>query len=175
MDEKCNHNYIKTEWIFSCEYCGQMTDQNPEYYQVINRVMKTKYSKVNYLKEKLDFINGNNLVRDQHYKTLIDQLKNYEFKTIFELKQLMKTLKLSKYYCYIYSIYFDIKGKKLINLSVSDIHSLLNQFIYLERKMKIENIKQTSLNVIIYILMKQKNIPGYQYVILPKNIESIEY
>lgn len=179
MSEECFHEWIDTEWLMTCHICGQVSDHNHKYipearYYNIN--YESVYHKSVYIKEKLDFLNCNNFVRTESYIIMLNNLKNKHFETIFDLNRLLKSLKLNKFYKYIYQIYHDLTGKKLINLTVSNIHLLINQFKNLEGNMKIESIKSTNIpiNIIIYVLMKHNKIHGYEFLILPKNKNKIK-
>ncbi len=88
----------------------------------------------------------------------------------------MRKLKLSKYYKYIYCIYFDLKKIKLFQLNINEIERLIHQFINLERKFKISHPKKHNLlsyNIVIYCILKQNGYQSYKHILLPKNRKRI--
>ena len=66
--------------------------------------------------------------KKNNYIASIKILTKKKFETIFELKKLMKDLRMNKLYPYIYLVFFDIKKIKLINLNMNQIDNITTEF-----------------------------------------------
>ena len=66
------------------------------------------------------------------YNDIIRELSSKEFETLYDLKKIMKECKMAKYYRYLYSIYYDIKGKKAIHMTFGQIDDMANLFVKLK-------------------------------------------
>ena len=113
------------------------------------------------------------------YKLAIEQLSKYEFEDIFELKSIMKQLKMNKLYNFIYMIFFDIKNIKLIDLNYNQIDKIAEEFVKFEYQFKTSAKTSTRKNMlsyysIIYLIMKRLNYGGYEHIILPNNFDEIQ-
>jgi len=89
----------------------------------------------------------------------------------------MKKLKFGKLLKYVYTLYYDLTGTRLIQLSERDISKLSYAFIEFERAFKItypESKNILSYDLIIYHLFKKL---GYNYrdIVLPKSHKKTLY
>jgi hypothetical protein len=129
------------------------------------------YHRKTYFADKLNLIAGMKQCQLIDYNETVDLLKDYHFDDIFELRDLMKELKLSKFYRFIYSIYYDIKNVKVINLTHTDISFLLHKFLELERLYKGQRVSRKNIishDIIIYCMFRKYGL-AYDNIILPKN------
>jgi len=100
---------------------------------------------------------------------------NPNFK-VHDLKLLMKRHGYSKFYKYINSLWFDLTGQKLIDLTYHDIKTLSFKFLQFERKLKQSlngRINFPNYNTIIYMFLKLNGYKFYTNIILPKNQKKI--
>lgn len=169
----CIHDQIIADGHYTCIKCGEVDLYKPVFYETINKIYKSYfvYHRKSYFKDKLREIVGIKQSLSSKYHQIISILKKHNFDTIFELKKIMKKLHYSKYYKFIYDIFFTIKGIKLVSLSSNDINYLANKFIKFEIAFKKQIGKRNilSYNTIIYALLKQYKYPSYKHIILPKN------
>lgn len=136
---------------------------------------RTLYKRRLYCTNKLQLMACYKICRMKGYRDMITFLKDETFDDLIELKRLLKKHKYNKFLKYIYNIWFDIKGEKLISLTEQDISTISHQFVLLEIKFKnAGKEKHNRKNMICYnslisILMKNVGNPGYEHVLLPNN------
>ena len=160
----------------TCVNCGATDLDSSEYvfeYFEPSRFCKRKslYKRRQYFVEKLELIACRKRCHKLGYRKVLDMLKNVEFDSIFTLRKKMKRLKLNKWYPYMYLLYYELTGIKLINISAGQVNTLTKQFLEIEFKYKDnENYKRyiSGYNTIICFLLKNNNIEGYEHIILPK-------
>jgi hypothetical protein len=91
----------------------------------------------------------------------------------------MKSIKANKYYKYIYNVYYDIKKVRLINVKQQRISQLADEFIVMESFFKnnreIHKRKNIfSYSVIIYMILKRNKIKGYDDILLPHHVTTLQ-
>ncbi len=179
LQEACEHEPRIAEGYTVCIICGTVLN----YQYVGNRPVPISYHiyrRRTYFQEKLKLISGVKQSSSSSYNDVVQLLSKEEFNTIFELKSLLRKKKLSKFYKYIYSIYFDIKKEKLINLNYSQINFLSGHFQLIERQFKkLRQFKSFSYNTVLFHLLRHYDFDEHIHIILPKNykkkcIEMIE-
>jgi len=176
-----NPDIIITENYHTCTNCG-LADISTQKYNIYfnddnNIKRKIPYKRLIYFKQKLKLINC-----QIHYQLNAKLLyfitinRNKKIKSIYYLKKIMKKSKLHKYYKYIYSIYFAITGKKIININYEQISNIINMFIQFERIFEKHKIRKNlySYNLLIYFMLAYFNNIGYVYMILPLNKRKIK-
>lgn len=134
--------------------------------------MTQPYKRIVYLKQLLNYINC-----DVTYPPtpkliyFIEMNKRCRIKNLRKLKKAMKRAKLSRYYKYIYSIFYGITGTRLIKLNQNEKYMIIRQFIRLEREFIRQYTKKNifSYSLLIYYLMKFNNCPEYVNILLPYN------
>ncbi len=134
------------------------------------RKVFTLYNRRNYFREKLKKYSKLSNNNSDDYKKIINMLKKKNIKNIHDLKHKMRKLKLNKYRDFLYTIYHDIKGVKLINLNDTDITNLCNQFHNIERNYNKTSKKGKSMlnyDVVLYYLLKKNNFQCYTNIPLP--------
>ena len=130
------------------------------------------YKRKSYFREKLHLLTGAKQSTSEEYVKVLDVIRQRPFSTIFELKKLLKSSGLGKWNRYIYSIYFDIKNTRLIDLKESDISYLEQQFFEFERKFKAHYPTKKYIinyNIIIYYLLMSNNYSCASAIISPRN------
>ena len=97
--------------------------------------------------EKLKLMNCHKISNSLKYREMIKDLSDYkdEFETVFELRALMKKLQYNRFYKFIYSIYRDIKGVKLIDLSWRDMDIVSDAFVKLEWRFRDSSTKRKNM------------------------------
>jgi hypothetical protein len=177
-------NVCKVEMIIdtcfvACPKCG-LTEEPAKVLSYsrmsFSRSKQSLYFRRSYFVERLNLIAGFKQIVDYaSFKPYLDEIKQHKFKTIRELKKVMKSIKgCHRYYKHIYNIYFDIKGKRLIELTRSNITRLSAEFIVLETCFK-SNLElhsrknMFSYSAIIYMILKRNKIRGYKNVLLPSS------
>jgi len=172
--DECIHDWIITDTGYTCKQCAVVDPTRQLYETAIFHTAKNYhlYYRIIYFREKMKLLTGHKQSQNPKYNEAVADLKGCVFKDIVQLKKHMKTKGHNKFYKYIYSIYKDIKGIQLINLSLSNIKFLEHKFLNLERQFK-QLLKERSnflnYNMTIYILLKQNNYECYKYILLPKN------
>lgn len=91
------------------------------------------------------------------------------FSTIQELRLIMKARGFSRYYKYIYNLWFDVKGYRIIDIkNIQD--KLNNQFcqfqLWYRKKYKKRNL--TNYNLLLKYLLKKNNVKNYEHILTPK-------
>lgn len=162
---------------FSCMDCGQCGSSevyiaSPSY--ELNSTLYNKksiYKRRLYCREKLKLLCGRKKCFDQEYIKLVERLKKKKIKNIIQLKQFLKDWGKRRYYKHIYNMFYDITGKRLIDLTCLEIQRLSYQFVKIEIKFKRNSGRKNifNYNSIIYALMKKNKIKGYSHIVLPLN------
>jgi hypothetical protein len=169
----CGFDLKQDTYFYYCEKCGTIDFDKPIYVDHEWVPSPMTYKRRLYCMDKLNLMSGKKQSRSKIYHPMIKELKQHDFKNLKELKHIMKTLKYHKYYKFIYSIWFDIKGTKLITLTYNQIDLISRQFVELESKFK-QSDKHSRKNMLnynslIYILLKKNKIKGYKSILLPFN------
>lgn len=174
----CNHDYRIVDGHHTCINCGEVDIDRAVFYESIQPVNKPYfiYYRKSYFREKLKLLAGIKQSTSDEYNAMIDQLKQHKFNTIQELKKLMQKLGYHRFYKNIHSIFFDIKGIKLINLTCAQIDFLTNKFLKIEHAFKTDYPNKSNLlsyNIVIYLLLQKYYPEYYKQVLLPKNFRKI--
>jgi hypothetical protein len=180
-EDDCDGKMIPADHFPYCDTCGIMDTDHP---LVTSREAnepwipkRVLYKRRQYCLEKLKLVVGIKNSRSSKYHEMVKQLKEQDFDTLQELRQLMKELGYHKMYKFIYSAYFDVKGTHLISFSTQEIHFLAQQFVELEWKFKqSEDHKRKNFmcyNSTLYYLMKKNKLTGYKHLLLPYNHKHI--
>jgi hypothetical protein len=137
----CDHNYISVDGYYTCNLCGAIDIDRHIFVATFDpekRRGPSLYSRKQYFKDKLRFLccikqpkNDN-----ENYIRVLNKLVGSSFKTVRELRDIMKEKGLRRYYKYMYTIFYDITHVKLINLTHTEIDNLSNQFVKLEADFK---------------------------------------
>lgn len=175
--ECCKVELKLVDCFMVCPDCGK-TDLDAVFYDVpfeLNSVKKkTFYKRRLYCIEKLNYINGLKCPTSKRYNDMITVLKKKKFVTILKLKRLMKKYGYSKYYKYIYNVFYQIKKVRLIKLTARQIQKISIEFV----KLDINFVKSQeyhkrknfiAYNSIIYLILKKSKTKGYSKVIKPNN------
>ena len=173
---ECNHDYFVIDGHYTCVLCGSVDIDRIAFHESIHKpICKSYYiyHRKSYFREKFRFLIGiKQPPNQQEYQEVIEKIKQHPFETIFDLKRLMRKLKLSLYYKYIYHIYFLIKNIKLIPLTLIEIDNLVNKFLALERSFKQQLPGKNNLpsyDIVISVLLKKNHYNCYKHVLQPKN------
>ena len=138
---------------------------------------KSFYKRKLYATEKLNLMTCKKPCNKPSYKKSVEILSKCAFKTVFELKILMKLKKMNKLYPYIYLIYFDIKHVKLIELTCNQVDVITTEFVKTDIQFKncpIKRKNMLSYYSLIYLTMKRLRYPGYKHIILPNNFKEMK-
>ncbi len=178
-NDDCDGKLIADDGFAYCDMCGAVDSDHvvQEYleYNTMGYYKKTNYyyKRRQYCIEKLMLLAGQKVSRSKQYNEMISVLEKKKFTNIHELKKIMKKYNYSKFYKYVYSVFYDLKKTRLINLTDQQIKSICQEFIDMESKFKnIDDKKRKNIyayNSIIYYIMKKNNIQGYDNVIVPHN------
>ena len=176
VDDTCDHEWIYNEWHDVCIKCGQTRDLSTQFKDTEQTKKNPTYKRQKLFKEYLYNINCNNLPDPKIFFKIMEKLSGIDFKTIFELKRIMKDLKLFSQYKHCYYYYQKIKKIKLINLTVAEMNILIDNFDSISKlfnKNKENRKYLPSMNVVLFICMKRNKIDGYENIILPSNSNSL--
>jgi ribosomal protein L37AE/L43A len=184
----CDKDMIIENDMWLCMHCGDMMNgcisiENPgETYaeDTLNRRKKSIYSRRMYFVEKMNLICGYKRNNSDTYQNVVDEVSSYRFDTIAELRHILKK-KIKggyKFYKHAHNIYADIKGVRLIELTQQQIQQLSQKFVVMDISFRgdKDNHKRKNMfsyQTIIYNLLKQENIPGYDSLFLPKHHKEI--
>lgn len=171
--ETCNVEKVYNNCFTVCPECG-VADLDELVYEDMQWVPPPAlYKRRLYCQEKLKLYAGHKMCKSPHYRKIVKRLKSYDVDCIIELKQYLKEWKLKRFYKYIYNLYFDVTGLRLINLTSQDIDFLSRKFIELETrfKMTVENKRKNmyNYNSCLFLLMKHYGYGGYEHILLPLN------
>jgi len=173
----CQHDIRIIDGYHTCILCGVVDINRLQFHESTQRAKSYFiYHRKSYFREKLRLLSCIKQSTNDEYNNVLAKLKDYQFETIFELKRIMRRLKLSKYYKYIYCIYYDLKRIKLFPLNINEIERLIHEFIKLERQFKMTYPKKHNLlsyNIVIYCICKKNNYAFYKHILLPKNRKKI--
>lgn len=174
--ESCMIEKKLIEGFYCCPQCGIMDIDSPSIVKehVEDYIPKTAlYKRRLYAMEKMKLMTGHKACRNKHYNKIIKELGEYEIDSLVELKDYMKQCKMHRYYKYIYNIYYDLTGTRLINLSNQDMDFLSRKFVELESKFKLSDTHKRNnifnYNSILYLLMKKYKYKDYKNLLLPLN------
>jgi hypothetical protein len=179
-DDLCcdNMRIVIKDYYEMCINCGSIDMNKPqlnineynENHTLVNKYIP--YKRIIYFKQKLNLINNVTLYK-YHPCVLffIECNKNKNFKNIYKLRMAMKRANLSKYYKYIYSIFYAITGKQLITIPCADYQLYINQFINIEKIFNKNKIRHNlySYNVLLYFFLRLNNNKDYKNVLMPLN------
>ena len=174
-ENDCEHDYLLTDVGYSCHKCGIVNGS--KFIPTGSSIPKKNhhiYKRNNYFVEKMRLLTGIKQTTHPKYVEMINLFKKIKIANIKELKSLMKQNGYSKFYKYINTVWFDLTGEKLINLTYDDIKSLSFKFREFERKLKHEltdRVNFPNYNTIIYVFLKTNGYDFHQHIILPKNQE----
>lgn len=184
----CEHCHVQLvivdEAFRSCPSCGETDLGDPTHYVVDQPYSDTPYySKKSlykrrlYCNERLALLSCHKLNHSQPFKDMVKTLKHGEvvFEGLQELRELMKVSGYQKFYKYIYSLYRDLTGEQLITMNSQQMDQVSRRVVNIDVKFK-EHAKVLhwrkniiSYSSLIYLTMESLGIPGYEYVLLPKN------
>lgn len=177
---ECGGLMAKDQFFLFCKSCGVM-DLDSCAFVVdvgtgVGMTRATLYKRRVYCLEKLRLMTGHKQCRSKEYPKMIRFLKMKQFKTLPQLRVLMKQYGYHKFYKYIYNIYHDIKKKRLITLTATQINCITTQFVDLEWKFKQSDTKRHNMicyHTVIRHLMSRNKIPGSRFVPVPNNHKAL--
>jgi hypothetical protein len=137
---------------------------------------RSLYKRRLYFMEKIRSLCGHRNVMSNtaSYRRLKKRLTKRNFSSIVELKQLLKEFKCNSYYKWLYTIWWDLKGTKLIELTPYQQDMLAVQFVEIDVKFKQQQGEHKRSNImsyasVLYYLMKKNLYDGWEHIILPYN------
>ena len=179
--DECYGEMVYINHFLTCSDCGLTDlDRCESYYLDDPETFLRKrsfYKRKLYVIEKLNLITCRKPCRKPSYLDSVKTLSKCKFKTIYELKKLMKNKKMSKLYPYIYLIYYDVKKIKLIELTCNQLDRIATEFVTTEMLFKSSSIKRKNMlsyYSLIYLTMKRLNYAGYKNIILPNNFKEMK-
>ena len=103
-------------------------------------------------------------------------MKKLKVKNLVVMKQYLKEWGCRGMYKYIYGMYRDVTGKKLIAMTSQQIGRLSTEFVKMEIKFKMEKKGRKNFynySSMLYLLMRKHKISGYKHILLPLNYMKI--
>lgn len=173
----CGNKTIEVDTNRSCMTCGRSKMcliYEEDHYKSDNKL--SLYKRYKYFLEKLNLLSGRKMSQSPKCSQLIKILKPEDFNNVIELRHLMKKHGYSKLNKFIYNIYYEIKGERLIDFTAQEKNKLCQDFLNIEKVFKKSDSRKNiyNYNLMIMLLMKKNNIKGHQYLILPKNRKQIK-
>jgi hypothetical protein len=174
--EGCKVELKLVDCFMVCPDCGE-TDLDAVFYDIpfeLNNMKKSFYKRRLYCIEKLNYLNGLKCPTSARYNDMVTFLRKKKFVSILKLKRMMKKYGYSKYYKYIYNVYYQIKKIRLIQLTARQIQKISLDFVKLDinfvKNMEFHKRKNfIAYNSIIYLILKENKTKGYSKVIKPHN------
>jgi len=156
-DNLCNHQWRDVDGMKTCIECGvtNLVNFTSEKYCIPTYKSYHVYYRSHYFKEKLLLLGGYKQCTKDGYNDMINDLKKLTIKNINHLRRYMKFNEYSKYYKYIYSIYYEITGKRAIHLTREQIDTLSTKFVQFEKIYKKMFSKNPNYSVVIICLLKR--------------------
>lgn len=175
-DEKtlCSHDYIFDKVLICCK-CGEMSSDTiyQEVLEAKNKKNFHVYHRKSYFLNRLYLMNRTLQCNKEEYNIVLDILREENFNNVKDLRNVMKYLKLSSYYKYIYSILYELKGIKLFQFNLDQIESMLRTFLQIERNFKEIYPQKKNLfnyNLLIFYVFHIHQIDcNYDSIIFPQN------
>jgi hypothetical protein len=180
---ECNIQLTIYNYFYYCEQCCEMYISDPLHddeheYNGRYKCKKTSYTRRSYFIEKLKMMSGYKQSKSPTYNSMINNLKSIVGDNpldINKLKRIMKDEKYNTHYKYIYDIYKDVTGVKIIDLTMNDICIITDRFIQMNNNFKIENDtyyggrnNMVSYDLLIRNILKELNYDCYRHIIVPK-------
>lgn len=174
MCPECNVDMVIRNSIYTCDRCGLSDVYNPLLVSSDRWIVKKSlYMRRSYFIERLNLIAGFKNCGSSDYNNVVKRLKRCKFKTIKRLRRHMKRLGFNKFYKYVYNIFYDIKGVRVVNLDRQTIQRLAAKFVKYNARFKTssdlhgrKNIYSYSL--IIYLIFQSEGINGFEKLLLPR-------
>lgn len=167
--ECCGREMTKINSMITCMVCGDC-------YEYFAYIVQTKtvtlnkhmlYKRRSYFKHLILLISCKKICFKSQYNDVVNSLRNKNIHNLKSLRRQMKVNKLHKFYPYMFLIYRDLTGKKLIQLTHSQIGSLLTLFNIFERKVKKQKQNFYSYFLIINRFFIKMKFDGVQYIEIP--------
>ncbi len=183
--KNCNNDDIRYNGdFFICIECG-LCQEHRIYYQtpsfIDNISFRCKYKRTKHFNKIVRSICGCMIasVPDD----VINIISKYSFNTIFELKKIMKKLKLKKYYLSSYYIYKNVKNHNLIDLDNNTIKIMINMFkridsCFIDLRSEYDSNRQNTfqyhylIRKILRILGKEEHL---RHLTLMKSKDKLQY
>lgn len=139
---------------------------------------KSMYHRRCYFIERMNLLCGYKHSMNPDYKKFVNILRKRKFSNVRQLKRLMREVGANKFYKFVYNIFYEIKKKRIVNITQQRITMLAQEFVVMEsffkQKRDAHNRKNLfSYSAIMYMLLKRHNIKGYKHVLLPNNSKSV--
>lgn len=183
LDEDCEGQMVNADFFPYCDTCGLMDTDSPLHHvreadapYIPKAVL---YKRRQYCLEKLYLITGRKQSRSPHYQRMLKDLKAYDFEDLQDLRGWMKQLGYQKFYRFLYNVYHDLKGERLVKLSHNQVDEVARQFVELEWKFKRaagnthKRQNMIAYNTMIWFILRQNNVEGYEHLYVPKNHEAL--
>ena len=176
----CLHDYIMDRVLVCCK-CGEI-NSDILYSEIIESKNKKNlhvYHRKSYFLTRLYLMNRTMQCNREEYNRILEILKEEEFESIKQLRIIMKWLKFSRYYKYIYSIFYDLKGINLFQFDVDKINSMTQTFLQIKRNFKKRYPQKKNLfnyHLLIYYVFQIHEIDcDYDSVIFPQNKQRLSH
>jgi hypothetical protein len=176
--EDCDIQMIQTGKGFdACPMCGACNCLDAVFVPQEAWVKRqSMYKRRLYCQEKLRLLTCQKICNSQRYKKLVKRLKKLKVKNLVVMKQYLKEWGCRGLYKYIYGMYRDVTGKKLVAMTSQQIGRLSTEFVKMEVQFRMERGERKNFynySSVIYLLMRKHKIPGYKHIVLPLNYMKI--
>ena len=171
----CQQEMIYVSGFLTCTQCG-LSDMNQQQFIFgSHRVYHNKYypyKRSKYFRSKLYLITGKKQCWNaERYQLALDTIRKYPFSNIKELHKILTQHNLGKLRKYVYNLFADVKGRRIIKINSFQSNQMLLQYKQFDRWYR-TNIKRRNginYNTMIYCLCKRNKIDNYQEIVLPNN------
>lgn len=166
----CGQEGVYVQGFRTCETCGYGTEE-----MVLLRdrgwgILKQRacYKRVTYFTNLILLISCKKACFSPMFPKVVEQLQHEEFKSISELRQILKRMKVPRLYPAIFLLFRDVKDRILVPLTNPQIRQLTVLFMKFEQHLRRKKREQFfSHHLLINRFMKRLTIPNYQQVLVP--------
>lgn len=190
---QCHASIINVNGTPTCSYCGicdlykrqtieVMGIMNPE---LANETQERKtftkkiyvpYNRKPYFKRLFELLAGHvQSPQTKQYKKMIQLLSNNNntFQNMRQLRELLRKNGHQKYYQYIYNIWYEIKGERIIHITNEQFHKIMEKFRIFQNwyKKTIKTRNMINYSVLLQELLLHNKIKNAHLLYLPKKTE----
>ena len=171
----CQQEMIYVSGYLTCTQCGLVNMDQVQFLFGSPQVYHSKYypyKRSKYFRSKLYLITGKKQCwNTERYQTALNIVKEYSFSTISELHSILTKHNLVKMRKYIYNLFADIKGKRVIKISQYQQDRILFEYKKFDHWYRTHVRRRNGINYnsVIYYLCKRNNVNNYHEILLPRN------
>lgn len=160
----CKHDWRNVDGMKTCIECGIVNLFNFTSEKYVPSTYKNYhiYLRSHYFREKLLLLGGFKQCIKDGYNDMLKDLRTHNIQSITYLRRVMKQKGYSKFYKYIYNIFYELTGEKVIDLTRERIDFLMNKYIQFEKLYKKMFHKNPNYSVVMICLLQKYGYNTYR-------------